>query len=164
MTDLVFNGLYTIKNKYFSDFKCSYWLDNKNENRPYYYLIKDKDDILWVIPLSSQTENYTRKIQREEAKRGSGNCLYYHIAPIASNDRVFLIGDMFPISREYIRAPFTISKQHYVIRNKKLNSAIYSKAMRFLKLVEQGLIETRNDIMGIKQVLLEQREAPKETH
>jgi len=154
MGNPVIHGLYTIKDQYFLDFKRPYWIDNKNERRPYYYLLKDKDNILWVIPLSSQVESYTHKIQREEAKRGKGNCLYYHIGPIASVDRVFLIGDMFPISEDYINYPFTIGHLHYVIRNKTINSIVYSKAMRFLKLVECGVIKSRNDILGIKRVLM----------
>lgn len=157
MNDLVVHGLYTVKGKYFSDFKRPYWMDNKNEHRPYYYLLKDNDGILWVIPLSSQTNNYAMKIQKVEQSRGSGNCLYYHIAPIASIDRVFLIGDMFPISEDYIKAPFTIDRRHYISRNKRVNSVVQSKAMRFLKLVEQGKIKSRNDIMGIKRILMNKR-------
>lgn len=118
------------------------------------YLLKDNDGILWVVPLSSQTENYAAKIRRIEATRGAGNCLYYHIAPVASIDRVFLIGDMFPVNEDYIKAPFTIDRRHYVSRNKNINSAVHSKAMRFLKLVEQGKVKSRNDIMGIKRALM----------
>ena len=157
MGSLVQYGLYKIKDQYFIDFRRPYWMDNKNENRPYYYLLTDKDGIDWVIPMSSQTDNYRGKIEREEAKRGKGNCIYYHIGEVASVERVFLIGDMFPINEDYIKAPFTIGPTHYVSRNKKLNSAIYSKAMRFIKLVEGGLIKSRNDILGIKRVLLNRK-------
>lgn len=154
MGNLIVHGLYSVKDKYFEDFKRSYWMDNKNEKRPYYLLLQDKDGIYWVIPMSSQTENYKTKIKREEAKRGKGNCVYYHTGMIASVERVFLIGDMFPIDESYIKAPFTIRKIHYVVGNKKLKAEIYSKAMRFLRLVEQEVIKSRNDILGIKRVLL----------
>lgn len=154
MGNLVEHGLYSVKDQYFRDFRSPYWMDNKNEHRPYYYLLKDRDGILWVIPLSSQTENYRAKIQREEQKRGTGNCVYYHIGKVASIDRVFLIGDMFPVDESYIKAPFTIGPVHYISRDRKLNSALYSKAMRYLKLVERGVMKSRNDIMGIKNVLL----------
>lgn len=157
MTNPATYGLYTIKDQYFWDFKRPFWMDNKNERRPYYYLLKDKDGVLWVIPLSSQIENYAKKIKRVEEKRGAKNCLYYHIAPIASVERVFLIGDMFPISEDYIKAPFTINKRHYISKNKKLNASVYSKAMRFLKLIEQGTIKSRNDIMGIKRILINRK-------
>lgn len=154
MGNLIVHGLYSVSDKYFEDFKRPYWMDNKNENRPYYFLLQDKDGIYWVIPMSSQIENYKMKIEREEAKRGKGNCIYYHTGMIASIERVFLIGDMFPINESYIKSPFTIGENHYVVRNKSLNSEIYSKAMRFLRLIEQGVMKSRNDILGIKRVLL----------
>lgn len=135
-------------------------MDNKNERRPYYYLLEDRDGILWVIPISSQVDNYRRKIEREERKRGRGNCIYYHIGALASGERVFLIGDMFPIHESYIKAPFTIGEKHYIIRNKKLNSAVRSKAMRYLKLIEGGVMKSRNDIMGIKKILLMREKRP----
>lgn len=158
MGNIIEHGLYLVKDQYFADFRRPYWMDNKNEHRPYYYLFLDRDGIPWVIPMSSQTENYQKKIEREEKKRGLGNCLYYHIGRVASTDRVFLIGDMFPISEEYIKAPFTIGKYHYISRNKKLNATIHSKAMRYLRLVEQGVMKSRNDVLGIKKSLLHKRE------
>lgn len=156
MDALVEHGLYKIRDQYFVDFKGN-WSDNKNENRPYYYLFQDKDGVFWVIPMSTQLENYKKKIAREEKKRGVGNCIYYHTGIVASKERVFLIGDMFPIDSQYIKAPFTIGSQHYVSRNKKLNAEIYSKAMRYLRLIEQGVMENRNNILGIKQILLSKR-------
>jgi len=154
---LVLHGLYSVKEKYFSDFKKPYWMDNKNEKRPYYYLFKDSDGIDWLIPMSSKTENYQAKIERIEAKRGKGNCLYYHIGLIASKQRVFLIGDMFPVDKSYVKAPFTIGPAHYVVRDRKLNNVLYSKAMRYLQLVEDGQMKSRNDIMGIKRILLNKK-------
>ena len=159
MGTLIVHGLYSVKDQYFKDFKRPYWMDNKNEKRPYYFLLQDKDGIYWVIPMSSQKENYKTKIEREESKRGKGNCIYYHTVMIDTIERVFLIGDMFPIDESYIKAPFTIGETHYVVGNKKLNSEIYSKAMRYLRLVEQGVMKSRNDILGIKTVLLNRRNA-----
>ena len=74
-------------------------MDNKNERRPYYYLLKDNDGIEWVVPMSSKVENYTLKIEKEEKKRGKGNCIYYHIGRIAGIARVFLIGDRVPVNQ-----------------------------------------------------------------
>jgi hypothetical protein len=154
---LVEHGLYTVKDQFFDDFARDYWMDNKNEGRPYYYLFLDKDNIPWVIPMSSQVENYKRKIAREEAKRGVGNCIYYHIGLVASRERVFLIGDMFPIDASYIKAPYVIGHIHYVSKNRKLNATIYSKSMRYLNLIEHGVMKSRNDVLGIKRILLNRR-------
>lgn len=73
MEGIVEHGLYKIKDQYFADFKREHWIDNKNENRPYYYLLKDTDGVMWVMPLSSQTENYKEKIKKVEEKRGEGS-------------------------------------------------------------------------------------------
>ena len=154
---LILHGLYSVKDEYFQDFKRPFWVDNKNEKRPHYYLFKDRDGIDWLIPMSSQTENYQAKIERVEEKRGKGNCIYYHIGVIASKRRVFLIGDMFPVDPSYVKAPFTIGPTHYIVKDSKLNAIIYSKAMRYLQLVSSGVMKSRNDIMGIKNVLLNKK-------
>lgn len=151
---LVVHGLYTVKDRYFTEFGKGYWVDNKQEGRPYYYLFRDADGIDWVIPISSQVENYKRKIEREEQKRGKGNCVYYHIGIIASKERAFLIGDMFPVDMQYIKAPYMISARHYVSQNKMLNAALHRKATKYIKLVETGVMQSRNDIMGIKRELM----------
>lgn len=156
MSTLIEHGLYKIRDQYFSDFKGS-WSDNKNERRPYYYLFEDKDGIPWMIPLSTQVSNYKQKMLNIEAQRGKGNCIYYHFGPIASIERVFLIGDMFPVDIQYIKGPFIINSQQYICRDKALNRAIYSKAMRYLNLVETGVMKNRYDILGIKHTLLEKR-------
>ena len=132
-------------------------MDNKNEQRPYYYLIKDSDGVDWVIPMSSQVENYERKIKKEEEKRGAGNCLYYQIGEIASIKRVFLIGDMFPVDSSYIKAPYTIGATHYIVKNNSLNKTIYSKAMRYLKLLSTEKMHSRNNVMGIKNIILNRK-------
>lgn len=84
---LVAHGLYTVKDRYFTEFGNGYWVDNKQEGRPYYYLFQDTDGVDWVIPISSQVDNYKRKIAKEEKKRGVGKCIYYHIGLVTSLDK-----------------------------------------------------------------------------
>lgn len=147
-------GLYVVKNEYFTDFPDSGWMDNKGENRPHYYVLEDSDGILWMIPMSSQVESYRAKIHREEAKRGKGNCIYYHIGVVNGKERVFVISDMFPVTDEYILRPYTINKIPYIVKNSQLNAKLYSKAMKFIKLVEQKKMHSKHDIIGIKNKLL----------
>ena len=155
MNNLIKHGLYSVKDNYFKEFKNNYWVDNKNEKRPYYYALKDSQGVDWLIPMSSQTISYSAKIEKIEAKRGTGNCVYYHIGKIASIDRVFLIGDMFPVAPLHVKAPFTIDKRHYIVKDADLNKVLYSKAMRFLQLVASGNIKSRNDIIGIKNKIID---------
>lgn len=158
MKEIREHSLCIVKETYFSDFASPYWMDNKQEGRPYYFFWTDADGIDWMIPISSQVENYSRKIQREETKRGPGNCVYYHIGEIAGQKRAFLIGDMFPIDEAYISRTYTIAGVPYVVKDKRLISALHSKAMRYLNLVKDGKMKSRNDIMGIKRVLLNRRD------
>lgn len=154
MDSLTEFGLYKLSDAYFERFKNPYMIQNKSENRPFYYLFKDPDGVDWLIPLSSQVNNYQLKIQRIEKKRGIGNCVYYHIGAIAGQPRVFLIGDMLPVTIEYIKAPFFISSVPYIVRDAKLNSAVYSKAMRFYKLLSSGKIKPYVDVLSIKSALI----------
>ncbi|NLW78558.1 MAG: hypothetical protein GXY32_03990 [Ruminococcaceae bacterium] len=151
---VVENGLYTVKDSYFEDFPNKYFMDNKKGNRPYFFTLLDSDGIYWMIPMSKQVDTYRPKIAKEEAKRGKGNCIFYHIGVIAGAERAFSIGDSIPITADYIDSPYTIKEIHYVSRDQKMCRELRSKAMRFLKLVENGKIHTNVNIMAIKKKLL----------
>lgn len=154
MPEIKENGLYNIAPKYFIDFPDPNWLDHKNGCRPYYYAIKDNDGILWLIPLSTQVENYRSKLEREEMKYGKGNCVYYFLGEVLGREQVFLISDMFPISSEYITKPFIVASTPVIIRNSNLVYSVRVKALKFLKLVSDKKIKSKYDIMGIKRALI----------
>lgn len=115
---VVINGLYSVSDTYFKEFESRSFCDNKNENRPYFLPFKDENGILWLIPLSSQVENYRDKIKRDEQKYKE--CLFYHIGSVMGKDRAFLIGNMFPVTEEYIKKPYTFSGRHHIIANEQL--------------------------------------------
>jgi len=154
------NGLYKINAKYFVDFPSEHWMENKS-GRPHYFCIADTDGIIWMIPLSTQTANYKEKIKREELKRGAGNCIYYHVGIISGKERVFLISDMFPVTGDYIIGAYVISGTPYIVKDKKIISSVHSKAMRYLKLIESGVMRNRNAIMEIKQKLTKNSDSQK---
>ena len=151
--NIVKNGLYSVSDKYFEDFRSEYFCDNKSENRPYYVSFIDNDNITWLIPLSTQTENYKRKIQRDEVKHRI--CLFYYIGEIMGKERAFLIGNMFPVTENYIKKPYTFSNIHYVIRNEELLKELNKRATRYLLLVKQGKLQPKIDIMAIHKILKE---------
>lgn len=154
---IVENGLYTVKDQFFSDFPGYPYMDNKEGKRPYFYLLKDRDNIFWMIPMSSQVETYKRKISREEEKRGKGNCILFHTGIIAGIERAFSICDMFPVTEDYINAPFTIGPTHYIVRDEELKRAIHSRATKFLRLVEQNRLHSALNIMDTKRKLINRR-------
>lgn len=157
MPGLIVNGLYKLKDDYFREFGNPSMMNNKYESRPYYYIFKDNDNIDWAIPLSSQVENYERKIENEEAKRGKGKCIYYHIGEIGSKKSVFLISDMLPIEEKYIKGPFTIDKRPYVSKNMNQIRAVRSKATRYLNLLQSRVLRDNLGVLKIKATILSRR-------
>ncbi len=151
---IIENGLYNIKQQYFTDFHSEFMVDNKSENRPFYFTFKDNQGLFWLIPLSTQTKSYKKKIKKDEIKHG--NCLFYHIGKIAGVERVFLIGNMFPVTPNYIKKPYTISNTHYIVADSNLIKDITKKAKKYLALVENGKLKPNLDIMHIKSLLSHQ--------
>lgn len=68
MTEIEPFGLYIIKDKYFVDFPNDKHMQNKGENRPHYYAIKDGDGLYWMIPISSKVDKFRAKIEDVERK------------------------------------------------------------------------------------------------
>ncbi len=150
--DIVTYGLYSVSDTYFSDYASEWFCDNKNENRPYYISFIDKSGVIWLIPLSSQVQNYKAKIDNDKNKYG--DCLFYHIGVIHGSEKAFLIGNMFPISDEYIKKPYTYSNVHYIVKDQQLIKDIRKRATKFLLLVEQGKLKPHVDILSIRNDLL----------
>lgn len=148
------NGLYIVADSYFHAFPSAHWMWNKGESRPHYYAIQDKNNLYWMIPLSSQAGSYKEKIQKIEKSRGVGNCLYYHIGKVSGRETAFIISGLFPVTPEYIVRSYTVNQQPYVIQNKKLNRELHGKVMRYLCLLEQGRMKDINHILKIKETLI----------
>ena len=147
------HGIYFVKDQYFKDFPSKHWMLNKGEKRPHYYAIKDTAGVMWLIPMSSRVENYKRKINSEEKKRGKGNCIFYHIGLFAGKESVFIISDMMPITDTYIARSYLINNVEYVIKNDNLNRRLRSKTVRYIRLLEQRKLTDRNHVLKIREKL-----------
>ncbi len=155
MEKIEISGLYIISDQYFTDYPNDRHMDNKGEARPHYYAIQDNDGIYWMIPLSTKVEKYRAKIAATEKSHGNGSCIMYCIVPIHGQDRAILICDMFPVTEEYILRAYTIGGTPYVIRNKNIQKTIRTKAMRYLSLVKQGILQSPLNIMEVKKQLMD---------
>lgn len=148
-------GLYIVDDTFFSKYDRDHKLMlNKNECRPHYCGIISESGIIWLVPLSTQIDKYQRSISNSEAKHGKGKCIFYHIGRIKGEERVFLIGDAFPCTEEYIKKPFTIAGVPYVIQNQKDIAAVQQKLSRFIALVRNGRLHPNANIMNIEKSLL----------
>ncbi len=146
-------GLYCIDDTYFEEYKKNNdFKDNKRENRPNYCTFIDSEKIIWLIPMSSQVETYTKKIEKD--KQHHKECIFYHIGKVNGTDRVFLIGKMFPVTVKYIKRPYTYQDIPYVIENKDLIKQLNKRSKKYLALVKNQKIVPDIDIMKIKRRLL----------
>lgn len=146
------HGLYIIDDNFFKDYKSDFWMDNKKENRPNYFLFKDKKGVIWFIPLSTRVNEYSQKIANDEKKHRQ--CIFYHIGKVNGKNRVFLIGNMFPVSLKYIKRPYTINETPYVVKNIKLINEVHKRASRYLAMVEQGKLKPNVDIIKVRDNLI----------
>lgn len=154
--DIIEHGLYIVKDEYFATFPSANWMWNKRQSRPHYFMMRDKQGFLWLIPMSSKVENIRSKIAKVEEKRGKGQCLYYHVGLVSGVERGFVISGMFPVTESYIAKPYEYHGKPYVVENKALNAAIRSKAMSYLRLLEQHKMKDLNNVLEIREKLKEQ--------
>ena len=145
---MIENGLYKLKEKYYSDFPNENHIHIK-AGRPFYYAVKSNHGIYWLIPISSQAENYKRKIREVENKRGEGNCILYHIGNIANRERAFIICNILPVTVEYIEDTFTIDNKHYIVKNQKLIREVSEKTRNYIKQLELGRMYSQIDALAI---------------
>lgn len=153
---------YFLKNEYFKDFPSKGLLENKEayHGRPYYYVLKDKkNDIYWMIPISSKVNKY-QKIYDEKISK-YGKCDNIVFGDVSYKKRVFFIQNMCPATSKYIQDQYKISNQPVTI-SKHLQKELYIKANRILNLVktkDMNLIFP--DVKKIEQKLIQQLEQEK---
>ena len=152
--ELVQYGFYKLKDKYFSDFPSpnNRYMDNKNENRPYYLAFKDKTGIIWLLPISHQVDKYKAKIEDDTKKHGE--CLTCHIIRFMGEERAVLIGNMIPVIPSYIKGEFTIRQKHYVVQDEAAIKAIKKRCSRYLSLVRAKKLHPCVDILTTEKILI----------
>lgn len=152
--ELVQFGFYKLKDKYFRDFPSpqNRYVDNKAENRPYYLAYTDGNGIIWLLPISSKVEKYKAKIAEDEKKYGE--CITCCIINYMAEERAVLIGNMIPVTAEYIKGEFTILRQHYVVKDAASIKAIKKRVSRYLSLVRAGKMHPCVDILATERILI----------
>ena len=125
-------GFYIIKDKFFEDMPNPYLKGNKAGNRPHYYCFEDTaTGIYWMIPLSSRIDKFRKIIEKKE--QSGKPCDILHIVKLDdSRESVFLIQDMFPITKEYIEREYTIAGNHLMLTSEHTAKVIEQKARKVL--------------------------------
>lgn len=148
--EMVEAGFYIIDDSFFTLVNDLYLKGNDTENRPHCYCI-EKDDFLWMIPMSSRVSKYSAIMTKRTQEKRPNDIL--HIAKLDDGkESVFLIGDIFPIKKEFIKREYTIGTNHFRITSEALKNEILTKANKVIKLLEQGVkfTPTQPDISAIK--------------
>ena len=151
---------YFIKDSFFDIIDDSELMQNKENGnkRPCYYCFKSKtyDDIIWFIPVSTKIEKYQKiynyKIQKQirlEKKPSIDTIVFGNVANTYS---VFLIQNMFPVTKKYVESQYIKNKVAIRLSNKLQKEVIY-KANKVLNLYNHGM---RNIIFLNVDKILEQ--------
>lgn len=149
------NHVYTIKDDFFEEFPDPNLKFNKG-GRPHYYAFKgDKNDrLIWMIPMSTKTEKLENTInKREEMGKPTD---FGHVCMIGNKKSAFLIGDMFPVTKDYIQDEFRQGGQPLKVTRRKDIEAIEQKASRIHNLIRKGKKFTpyQVDAKGIEEKLI----------
>jgi hypothetical protein len=101
--DIKTGYVYHIKDSYFDAAKDDKLMRNYEGGayRPTYFCIKDlKANLLWVIPMSTQSEKYQIFIDKDIKRHGK--CLKIIMGEYDDKKSVFLLQNMFPVLPKYI--------------------------------------------------------------
>lgn len=153
MSNLTLCGFYILKDEFFSTINDPNLKNNKKENRPFYYCVKECNnltDIYWMIPMSSRVDKYKNIIATKTAKNKSCDGLYICKLPTGS-ESVFLIQDILPVTAEYVARAYTLGTNHLILPYQDDVAAIDRRAKKVIQLVKKGikLTPTSPDIVSI---------------
>ncbi|MDD7411469.1 hypothetical protein [Fusobacterium gastrosuis] len=125
------NGFYLIKNEFFKKFEENSLPFQKN-GRPVYYCIQDKynDKIFWVIALTTKLNKVEKAFEKAG---GEEKCKIYCRFP-SDKKSAFNIGDIFPITKEYVEREFIKTGKHYQLKDSNLIEKIEKKAITIIKI------------------------------
>lgn len=153
---MIEKGFYIVKDKFFKDMEEPYLKGNKEANRPHYYCFKEESTgLFWMIPLSSKIDKY-KNIMNKKLQRGKP-CDIIHIMKLDNGkESVFLIQDMFPITKDYIEREYTIGKNHMKVTSEHSAIEIEKKAKKVMNMLKKGIkfTPTQPNIKNITDKLL----------
>lgn len=148
--------LYFIKDEYFKLFKNNNLMKNKENgnSRPCYLCFKDEENpiIIWFVPISHNVLKY-QTIYNEKIKKNK-RVLNFVFGSVLGKEKVFLIQNIFPVTKKYIKCKYKNKNQDVEI-NFELKNKVISYAKKVVKITKiKGNILTFNDIMLMKEKLL----------
>lgn len=142
--------LYFIKNEFFDYIDDKHLMKNhgSKSNRPLYLVIK-RNNLIWLIPLSSKIEKYKRILIEKTIKYG--RCDSILISKVSGKESVFLIQNAFPCVEKYIDHCFISNIEEFISKETKIQ--VYKRLLILFKLKDRGINLFKSDIDFIRQKL-----------
>jgi hypothetical protein len=129
-------------------------MSNKSPSkRSCFFAIEDinRNDVLWMIPISSRVEKY-EKIYSDKIKK-HGICDILVFGYVLGFKKAFLIQNIFPITKKYIDTIYLDTKNTPVQVDNILKATITKKSHKILQLIFQNKFKPIADIMKIYKSL-----------
>ncbi|MCL2076861.1 MAG: hypothetical protein FWH08_00440 [Oscillospiraceae bacterium] len=148
--------VYHITDSYFEKAKDDKLMRNHEGGayRPTYLCVKDeKTQLLWVVPMSSQTEKYEEHIKKDIEKHGK--CLKIVIGKYLGKRSAFLLQNMFPIIPKYISHAHVI-KNIPVPVDKNLQKTIKRNFRELLHLHRNRIKIIFPDITRLEKLMIDE--------
>lgn len=150
---------YYIEDQYFIDFPDKKLMGNKDSqsgmlhDRPCFYAFEDTSTgLFWMIPISSQINKFQQIYNSKLNKYGK--CETIAFGEVLGYRKAFLIQNMCPITKQYIKNEYCDSKTFSPVRiDARLENEIISKAKRVLALQRKGVDLIFPDVLKIEKQL-----------
>ena len=149
------NRFYFIKDEFYKRFQnCGLMANNPTDEtgkhgRPCFYA-KRIENIIWLIPISSKIEKYTR-IYDEKISRYKKNYDGIIFGYVNGKKRAFLVQNIFPVTENYIDEMYMLNNSTIPATvNKKISEALKKSAEKVVRLNKQGI---KISITNINKIL-----------
>lgn len=128
----------------------------KYDRRPFFFAFQEPhpSKLLWMIPISSKHDKYQAVFDSKVARYGF--CDTIRFGRVEGLHTVFLIQNMFPVTREYIREVYLDRFSHFVRATPIVRNDVIRSAKSVLhKVQSRGLNLTFVDVLKLRSQLLE---------
>lgn len=128
----------------------------KYDRRPFFFAFREPhpSKLLWMIPISSKHDKYQAVFDSKVARYGF--CDTIRFGRVEGLHTVFLIQNMFPVTREYIREVYLDRFSHFVRATPIVRNDVIRSAKSVLhKVQSSGLNLTFVDVLKLRSQLLE---------
>lgn len=150
--------VYFIKDEFFEKIADPYLKINyEKTKRPHYLGIKDeKEDLYWMIPLSSKIEKFQKIIDDKKRKNKPADGI--KIINIQDKTVALLFQDMFPVTEKYIDGLYIRNGQIFCISDPRKIIELEKHTKKVSRLLEKiRFTPTQPDTKRIYQMMKEEQ-------